>query len=187
MILLFGSFKTERKIPLCRRKFEKCQPTFSLSATANPVTPTRLFCRIGALVFREPLKFGNLAEKTVFNGKITPCARLNNSVIRTLAKPDFSSLNPRFSSQANFWRFPLLCEPLPVFLCPWLRFTGGSRQSPASVGTVSLSVHLTAPGRSRPCRSPCRTGPTFIGVYIPTTVFSCLLLFCPQKRSKCRK
>ena len=137
---------------------EKCQPTFSLSATANPATPTRLFCRIGALVFREPLKIGNLAEKMVFNGKITPCARLNNSVIRTLAKPDFSSLNPRFSSQANFWRVPLLCEPLPVFLCLRLRFTGGLRQSPASVGTA------------------------FIGGHMPARGFSCLLLFVPKKK-----
>ena len=28
-------------------------------------------------------------EKMLPNGKITPCARLNNSVIRTLAKLDF--------------------------------------------------------------------------------------------------
>jgi len=43
-----------------------------------------------------------LAEKMLLNGKIMPCAHLNNSVIQILAKPDFSSLNHRFSAQVNF-------------------------------------------------------------------------------------
>ena len=102
LILLFGSFQNRtQNPPLSANGLKNANKRFSYRPP-QILRPRPGFCRIGALVFREPLKIGNLAEKMVFNGKITPCARLNNGCLQTLAKPDFSSLNPRFSSQANF-------------------------------------------------------------------------------------
>jgi len=49
------------------------------------------------VIFLEgTFKNRKLGLKKVPDGKITPCARLNDSVIQTLAKPDFSSSNHHF-------------------------------------------------------------------------------------------